>query len=350
MSSKAKKRSLEQPPCVLPSLPQDIIDDIVAHVPRWYYPKLSLVSKHFRSLVASPEIYARRSLLGCKENCLYVLLHNEETHKRRWYILRKNSNGIRSLVLIPSLSAMPFFGSFVALGSSIYVFGGIDSDNMTTKVLRIDCRSHMVQTLPSIPIRVVNTYADIIDGKIYVIGRHFQDYTTVIFVFSTETQVWQLCLENLSHRCYCVVVMGDKIYMSDSHNSFVYDPKENKLERDEILNINNWQNACVLDDVLHYYDCSEEKISRYDPNRRCWRVVDGLEELLAVTRCSEWSNIVTYNGKLLLFFGKGNTSEVWCAGISLERRQGGEIWGQVEWREHLVTGRLLLDKSLAVMV
>ncbi|XP_010421289.1 PREDICTED: F-box/kelch-repeat protein At5g51250-like [Camelina sativa] len=55
-----------------PSLPYDLLLDIVARVPRLYHPTLSLVSKTFRSLLASPELYKVRSHLGLRESCLYV--------------------------------------------------------------------------------------------------------------------------------------------------------------------------------------------------------------------------------------------------------------------------------------
>ena len=40
-----------------PSLPYDLVLMVVARVPRVYYRTLSLVSKSFRSMVASPELY-----------------------------------------------------------------------------------------------------------------------------------------------------------------------------------------------------------------------------------------------------------------------------------------------------
>ncbi|KAF8053448.1 hypothetical protein N665_1414s0005 [Sinapis alba] len=53
----------EETRSVITTLPHKVIVDILARVPRCYYPTLSLVSKHFRSVVGSPDVYARRSLL-----------------------------------------------------------------------------------------------------------------------------------------------------------------------------------------------------------------------------------------------------------------------------------------------
>ncbi|KAF2605259.1 hypothetical protein F2Q70_00025423 [Brassica cretica] len=77
MFSKIKaedEKSSESPSSLILSLPEDVIIDILARLSRFDYPKLSLVSKYFQSLVASPELYARRSLLACTEDFVYVVL------------------------------------------------------------------------------------------------------------------------------------------------------------------------------------------------------------------------------------------------------------------------------------
>lgn len=81
--------------------------------------------------------------------------------------------------------------SSVAVGSRIYVFGGVT--NMTTNAFCMDCRSHMVEPIPSIPVPLVCTFAGFIDGKIYVIGIGlcYDDRKSVIVVFDIETQKWE---------------------------------------------------------------------------------------------------------------------------------------------------------------
>ncbi|CAH2060015.1 unnamed protein product [Thlaspi arvense] len=266
-----EKEQSSGPPSLMTSLHEDIIIDILARVSRYNYPTLSLVSKHFRSLVASPEIYARRSLLGCTKHCLYVLLYNSKISDDRWYILRN-----RRLILIPSLPAMPYGAvSLVGVGSTIYVFGRIN--NLTMSALAIDCISHTSKPLTSIPAPMCNTIADIIDGKIYVIGNNYFDarWKKVMVVFNTETQKWEeprVIKAGIDYNYGCVA-MADTLYRRDDDNSFVYAPKENKWEIDEMLNLKDWENACVVDDVLYYFDCSENNLRKYDPKKRCWGVV-----------------------------------------------------------------------------
>ncbi|ESQ51529.1 hypothetical protein EUTSA_v10017515mg [Eutrema salsugineum] len=340
------------------SLPEDVIIDILARVPRCDYPKLSLVSKHFRSLVVSPELYARRSLLGCTEHCLYAVIFNNETKDFHLYILRPKNNGNRCLVLIPSLPTMCYGVSFVAVGPRIYMFGG-DQKNMASS---IDCRSHMVQTLPSMPVPMSFTIAGSIDGRIYVIGyRDYNRWNNVMVVFNTKTQMWEpeiikidIELRSMwSKWSYGCVVMADKLYMRDDKNSFIYDPKKSKWERDERLNSKKWKCACVVDDVLYYHDTYKNEVRAYDPKQKRWSVVKGLEELLSETTNSWYSDIMCCGGKLALFFPKiiikTKQNEVWCAEISLKKHRG-EIWGRVEWYDNVLTGNCCVTKPLTVMV
>ncbi|CAN6813474.1 unnamed protein product, partial [Brassica oleracea] len=347
----AKEEHSSQTPSLITSLPQDAIVDIFARMSRFDYPTLSLVCKHFRSIVTSPEIFTRRALLGRTEHCLYVVLCLQ--NRTRIYILRKNkTNGDTPLVLIPSLPAMPMYLNFVAAGSRIYAFARKSDYEMMT--LSIDCGSHSVQPFPSMPTHLNLIVAGIIEGRIYGVGCRFssEEWERVMVVFDTKTQVWEPGMISVMKEgfiCGCVV-MADKIYTRDYANSFVYDPKENKWEKDEMLNLHKWENACVVDDVLYYLDCNEKELRAYDGKQRCWQVVKGLEALLPETRRrKEWSQTVNYDGKLALFYPKENC-EIWCAEISLETRQGGEIWGTVECCRHLVTSQSCFMKALDVVV
>ncbi|KAG2296830.1 hypothetical protein Bca52824_043499 [Brassica carinata] len=347
----AKEEHSSQTPSLITSLPQDAIVDIFARMSRFDYPTLSLVCKHFRSIVTSPEIFTRRALLGRTEHCLYVVLCLQ--NRTRIYILRKNkTNGDTPLVLIPSLPAMPMYLNFVAAGSRIYAFARKSDYEMMT--LSIGCGSHSVQPFPSMPTHLNLIVAGIIEGRIYGVGCRFssEEWERVMVVFDTKTQVWEpgmISVMKEGFMCGCVV-MADKIYTRDYANSFVYDPKENKWEKDEMLNLHKWENACVVDDVLYYLDCNEKELRAYDGKQSCWQVVKGLETLLPETRRrKEWSQTVNYDGKLALFYPKENC-EIWCAEILLETRKGGEIWGTVECCRHLVTSQSCFMKALDVVV
>ena len=77
------------------------------------------------------------------------------------------------------------------MGSKIYIFDSTKDDSVTTNVLSFDCRSHTVQPLPSIDVNVYTTVADIINGKIYVLGYHNTNSEKPMVVLNTETQTWE---------------------------------------------------------------------------------------------------------------------------------------------------------------
>ncbi|KAJ4865912.1 F-box/kelch-repeat protein [Raphanus sativus] len=361
-----KENSSPETPSLIPSLPEDIIIDILARVSRWEYPTLSLVSKQFQSLVASPELYARRSLLGCTEHCLYVVLCEGEN--KRWYTLRRNANGNRSLVRIPSLPPLTRGESFLAVGSKIYVFGGTND----TSDFSIYCRSHTVQPLPSMPLLPMSdTRAAIIDDKIYVMGR-LGDFQNLIVLFNTKTNMWEPEILKPDIELHgerrsldsCLVggwlVLANKMYVNDFTNyCLIYDPKENIWRPDDTLRSVKMPTACVIDDILYYFptfldftdndDYVAINIRTYDPKRSCWGVVKGLNKLFSKMKSFRCIHAANYGGKLALFYSGrygnyctryGNyctrrdvrsKKKIWYAEILLERRHGGKIWGTVEW-------------------
>ncbi|CAN7116442.1 unnamed protein product [Brassica rapa subsp. narinosa] len=351
---------------LIPSLPDDVTVDIVARVPRSHYPTLSLVSKKFRKLIASPKLYKRRSQLGITQHCLYALLRNRDTGDCRFYILHRKLNSSNRLVIVRSLSPVSYRGSFVSVGSKVYVFNDVDA-------LCIDCASHTAQPIPDMPQRISATpmpsrVANVIDGKVYLIGdsRFTFDrgvsWRKTVMVLDAETQTWEPVIRKEDMRVGPLwsdaVVMEDKICMRGIRESYsiVYDPKENKWEMNEVLNSKDWEGGCVVDDVLYYLDCSDKALRAYDPKQSRWSVVYGLDEFLAAeTTQSKWANAVKCGEKkLALFFLKTHDGKkvICCAEIALERRQGGEIWGKMESFDVVIEDGGLFDvmKCVAVTV
>ncbi|XP_013623638.1 PREDICTED: F-box/kelch-repeat protein At4g38940-like [Brassica oleracea var. oleracea] len=352
---------------LIPSLPDDVTLDIVARVPRSHYPTLSLISKKFRKLIDSPKLYKRRSQLGITQHRLYALLRNRNTGDCRFYILHRKLNSRNRLVIVRSLPPVSSRGSFVSVGSKVYVFNDVDA-------LCIHCASHTVQPIPDMPQRFSATpmpskVANVIDGKVYLIGdsRFTFDggmsWSKTVMVLDAETQVWEpvMIKEDMWVGALWsdAVVMEDKICMKGHRNgnSFVYEPKEKKWElMDEVLNSKDWVSACVVDDLLYYHDCSEKALRAYDPKQSRWSVVSGLEEFLA-SECaqSKWSNAVKCGEKkLALFFPEKHDGKqvICCAEIALERRQGGEVWGKMESCDVVIEDGGLFDvvKCVAVTV
>lgn len=142
--------------------------------------------------------------------------------------------------------------------------------------------------------------------------------------------------------------MGGKIFMRTCYSSFVYDPSGDRWERDEAFHSMGWSNSCAVEGVLYYYDARGRCLRGYDPELRSWGVVKGLEGLLPEGCCS-WSKTASYGGggRMVLFMQK---EEIWCSEIVVERRQGGDIWGQVEWCEVVLGGDFRIIDCLPVAV
>ncbi|KAL0887133.1 hypothetical protein Bca101_011116 [Brassica carinata] len=138
-------------------LPRELIFSCLARVPKLFYPTLTLVSKSFRSLINSPELYKTRSLLACTESCLYVCIRFQHELNTHWFTLyrkpyqtkdggfQKNKLGDYILVSIqfpdfPSLNT----SGVAAVGSDIYAIGGYINNVSSSSVFVILSFSYVV--------------------------------------------------------------------------------------------------------------------------------------------------------------------------------------------------------------
>uniref|UniRef100_M4D5U9 F-box domain-containing protein n=1 Tax=Brassica campestris TaxID=3711 RepID=M4D5U9_BRACM len=154
------------------SLPDDLVVSCLARVSRLQYPTLSLVSKSFRSLLASPHLYETRSSLGRTESCLYVCIRFPDETIPRWFTLcqkpkkknkrTKKASGyvLAKLPTPPSRSA--HWSGLVAVGSDIYNIGGpIDeADEPSSSVSILDCRSNTWREGPSSSVSILDCRAN----------------------------------------------------------------------------------------------------------------------------------------------------------------------------------------------
>ncbi|KAG2322149.1 hypothetical protein Bca52824_015362 [Brassica carinata] len=159
------------------------------------------------------------------------------------------------------------------------------------------------------PVHMCHTVADVIGGRIYLFGllpTYPESYG--ILVFDTETQTWEgpMTVQVIQQiRDGCLVVMAGKMYMRNFQNCYVYDPKESKWETDEVLSSEEWENACVVNDVLYFYSWPVKELRVCGPEHKCLGVVEGLDDFLAEMRRVDrfWGvTMSNYAGKLVLFF------------------------------------------------
>ncbi|CAA7033619.1 unnamed protein product [Microthlaspi erraticum] len=338
-SSSPKKKKLSPTPQTSPflSLPYDLLLDCVARVSRLYHPTLSLVCKRFGSLLASPELYKARSLLGNTERCLYVCI-GHGANESRWYTLCRKPDKIldnedtKSKSSGYALARVPFpespradFVGLVVVGSSIYQI----ADWETLK------------------------------SQFWIAGRYLSN---LFHVFDTESQVWDalppLPFTGNHHVKGTACIDGKFHTISTSKVDVAYSSTEGRwdLVRSGMSEYMSNNSYCVIENVL--YSASYGDFRWYDSEAHKWRNLNGLVGLPKL-RCEHGIRLADYGGNLVVSWNQQTyysflpQTKIWCAEVSLERRREScEIWGKVEWLEHMLTAPRIIDvtKVLAVAV
>ncbi|XP_010442407.1 PREDICTED: F-box/kelch-repeat protein At4g23580-like [Camelina sativa] len=338
-----------RPPTIM-MLPDDLILNCLARVSRLYYPTLSLVSKKFRSILTSTELYQTRTLLGRTENCLYVCLQSRNDYKTlRWFTLCLRPNSSKK-VLVPIFyldSPYTSRSNVAMLGSDIYVIGG--DKNYSSNVMVIDCRSHTLREAPSTQVARVFPSACVVDEKVFVLGgRENLDSTNWLEVFDTKTQTWEFLQIPSKKLCssfrYNSVGYEGTIYVRSNYLQDTYKLHKGRWRTADLAIDTGWTLAssyCVIENVFYRY--KNMTIDWYDHKEKLWTTLKGLEKLPTCPRIRN-GTLVDYGGKMVVLweeyvYDKNHEYEktIWCAEIAIERRQNGEIWGTINWFDVVFT-------------
>ncbi|CAH8269852.1 unnamed protein product [Arabidopsis lyrata] len=344
---KSSPESPPPPPTSFSSLPYDLVLNCLARVSRTRYPTLSLVSKGFRSLIASPELEATRFSMGKTEDCIFVCLNLNQNNPNPNLFTLSPIPKQQELLPIPwfPYDQHPKYPTILAIGAEIYIIGGFLKRTRSKRVLILDCLSHQWRRLPKMRLSRASAAADVIDGKIYVIGgtrsKNIENWGEV---FDPKTQTWEPILPttlDLTVQKSVVpgrLVMGGKVYAMD-------DLFQLRLLNDvflvEIENV-----LCQISLAYGYLLWRDPKADGSE-----WSDVLGLtlEELSPYQPyCVEnsggerrvkvwWESVVNRRqGRRRRRTNEFNT-EIWCAEVSFERRGLGELWGFVEWSKNVFT-------------
>ncbi|CAA7051885.1 unnamed protein product [Microthlaspi erraticum] len=411
----ARKRGKKSPssssPPSLSSLPDEVVLSCVARTSRSDRAALSLVSRGYRSLAASPDLYKTRSRMGLTETYTYVCMRSCLDQNPRWYILRRGESENRlvriqvpfcerSILTLPQTDermmthALPTEGStVVALDWGIYVIGGLIQGQFTDEVWLLDCRTHTWRQAPSMRVERAKPAAGIVAGKIYVFGGCIEpDSSHWAEAFDPKTQTWETLAPMPDERLRSggfrntVVVREEKVYAVDSRDrSFYYSPSDGKWGRGNNDSLpGKRRDWCVVDKLIYCLDrhgrlwwCEPDELEGEqrqgegeEEGIMYWREVNVLDSLktalsnsrlvhLNRTREASWASkngsgrklidlrpgarLSSSGGSNIVLFwdvlieGDRRRLEIWSADISLERRQGGEIWGSVERSNALKT-------------
>ncbi|XP_010480644.1 PREDICTED: F-box/kelch-repeat protein At5g38670-like [Camelina sativa] len=350
------------------SLPYDLLLNCLARVPRLYYLTLSLVSKSFRSLLASSDLYKARSRLGRTETCLYVCFEGPlgSLPGSRWFTLcrkpdavltskktRLSSGYVLAKVPFPQDpdERVPVFTGLVAVGSNIYSIGperSLAYEFSPTPIYVLDCWSHTWHEAPCLHMNLKELSASVLDQKIYVAGCSKYGYlNSSVEVFYTTTQTWDPkpipCSETFQSCYYRTRCLDGKFHVVGDNEVIAYNSKEGRWDRvgKDIGWHMDTDSYCEIDNVL--YSAFNGKIIWYDTEVSRWRVLKGLVGLPVFPFDYKGIRLADYGGKMVVLWheryphGDSLKKTIWCAEITLEKRKCGEIWGEVEWVDHLLT-------------
>jgi len=203
--------------------------------------------------------------------------------------------------------------------------------------------------------------ASLIDGKIYVFGGCPEDADSSNWaeVFDPVYQTWGIFnTPKMAHSInQSVVIEEKKVYAVDEEDqSFSFLPSEGRIWKSgkKDSKVGSRHDCCVIGKLL-YCRATRGRILWCQPDELDWKEVKGLEQLqlyLSGTRYifrrtsdkrPSKTNVkydirkISSNsaGNIVIFgnahIGDPECVELWSAEISMERREGGEIWGKIEW-------------------
>lgn len=246
-------------PSLFLSLPNDIVVNILARVPRRYHPILSCVSKKLRSFVSSSELHKTRSLLG--KDCFYVCFKESLALGRsftyHWFTLTEN----RRLVSIPVPSPPEPYAAALMVGPEIYFVGG-SFIHPSRNLWILDPWSGKLRQGPSRLVATLSAAVGLVDDKIYIFGGGREDEEIQAQVFDLKTQTWQVAPNPSVHvQSVSMSVVSPsldrKIYARNPEGGvMVYDPRDGQCDLIRIPDNDFYtQDLCVIDNVIymHYH-------------------------------------------------------------------------------------------------
>ncbi|CAA7053581.1 unnamed protein product [Microthlaspi erraticum] len=336
------------------SLPDAVALTILSQVSRFDRGALPVACKSHRYLLASPEL---RGLTSIQEN-LYVCLLFFPDPNPHWFILNTT---LRRLCSIPSNPnpAQESSSSYVVVGQGIYVLGGLINDERSSDVWFLDCFSHKWSRVASMKMPRASAQANIFEGKIYVFGGcgEVHNYSNWSEVFDPETQTWSdWTVPVLPHRYnihHSVVIEEEKKFLAvdEKHQCMYLFPVKSMFwdmgPPRRGFEPGDRNDLCYIGEIL-YCRASHGRVMWCDLEEFEWKEVKGLEDLLqpreelcTIKQCTimpcqvECYDILRLGrnsvGNIVIFWNDSERFELWSAEISVEKREGSEVWGKIEW-------------------
>ncbi|CAF1743709.1 unnamed protein product, partial [Brassica oleracea var. botrytis] len=199
----------------------------------------------------------------------------------------------------------------------------LNSKLSSARVFFLDCRSYNWHEAPSMRTRRNCPNMSAIDGKIYVVGKWNVRPSNSIEIYDPKTQIWE------SVPCPITEILGQKFTLNSlaidgklyllADKCMVYRPVENKWDVGywTLFLWTQFKFTCVICNVL-------SRVLKWLVNYERLRIA-----VLWVRSSGVFSR----------------EKVIWCAVIAVERRNGQEIYGKIEWCDVVLT----VPKSCCVL-
>ncbi|KAL0698551.1 hypothetical protein Bca4012_054673 [Brassica carinata] len=243
------------------SLPDVIILNCLARVSKSYYPKLSLVSKTFRSLILSIELNHARFYYQTQEDVFYICLQLPDRPLPTWFSLwiKPDEEEKRRSIFVQVPSS---YDSREPLSICTVIYALRQRYPPSPFMLVRNKGSVVVwRNAPNMTVPRAYPAACELDGKIYVMGGCNDGNKSVNKscwgeVFDTNTQTWEpLPNPKAKLRFSSVIkeieISEGKLYVrSNEDKDSVYDPKKRKwnVAEKEV----EGESRCMVGSVLKY--------------------------------------------------------------------------------------------------
>ncbi|XP_027077473.1 F-box/kelch-repeat protein SKIP6-like isoform X1 [Coffea arabica] len=334
-------------PQLIPDLPDDVSINCLSRIPRYYYPKLSLVSRSWRSAITSSALFTTRSLLHTTQTSLYLNLRiNYSFH---WYTLLSNCHSRKipqkPIFPLPRIPFQPVGPAFAVLGPKIYVIGGSINEIPLNLMWVYDCRFNRWEEGPRMKVGREFAAAGVVDGKIYVLGGCVVDSwarsVNWAEVFDPDTGLWAPVPSPIEVRekwMHASAVVEGRVYAMADRGGVVYDVGLGKWGNvSKRLDLGWRGRAAVVRGVLYCYDYLG-KIRGYDVEEDVWKELRGVGKGLPRFLCG--ATMVNFDGRLCVVWegkGSGKEVEIMCADIEVWKDGDGMLSGRILWSDVILT-------------
>lgn len=328
---------------LLPQLPDDMAIQCIARVPRFFYPRLALVSRAWCAVIRSPDLFASRISAGASRPFLCVDVRTS-SEVSRWYLIDLQSGSPRPLVPLPPPPIQAAGSACAALGPLLFVLGGSVEGVATAAVQIFDARFNRWRLGPRMRAAREFAAAGTVDGRMYVAGGCLPSCDHWAEVLEVQAGRWAPVASPVGVRekwMHGSVVLEGKLLAVADRGGLLFDPAAGTWSPVSTVLDMGWKGrAAVVDGIIYSYDFLG-KVKGFDPAADKWREVEGVNEDLP--KFLSGATLANLGGFLcVLWEGKKMNGrrgmEIMCAAIKVDKADAGRLRGKIVWAESINFG------------